>query len=54
MTAHLPKQDQLFADGAIDSQPMQVSHGDNDGHRGEWMMDPALFARSFRLHWEHG
>lgn len=44
MTAYLPKQVKLFADGAIFSQLMQVKDGYTDGHKGEWMMDPDLFA----------
>ena len=39
MTAYLPK---------------QVSQGYTDGHKGEWMMDPEFFARSFRIYWELG
>jgi len=52
MTAYLPKQVKLFADGAIYSQAMQVSAGYTDGHQGEWMMELDLFARSFRLYWD--
>lgn len=54
MTAYLPKQVKLFADGAIYSQAMQVSQGYTDGHKGEWMMDPKFFARSFRIYWDLG
>ena len=54
MTAYLPKQVKLFADGAIYSQAMQVSQGYTDGHQGEWMMDPEFFARSFRIYWDLG
>jgi predicted amidohydrolase YtcJ len=54
MTAYLPKQVKLFADGAIYSQAMQVSQGYTDGHKGEWMMDPEFFARSFRVYWDLG
>jgi len=54
MTAYLPKQVKLFADGAIYSQAMQVSQGYTDGHKGEWMMDPEFFARSFRIYWDLG
>lgn len=49
MTASLPKQVKLFADGAISSPAMQVSRGSTDGHDGAWMMDPAFLARSFRV-----
>lgn len=54
MTAYLPKQVKLFADGAIFSQLMQMKDGYTDGHQGEWMMDPDLFARSFRIYWDAG
>lgn len=54
MTAYLPKQVKLFADGAIFSQAMQVSGGYRDGHKGEWMMDPEFFARTFRVYWDLG
>lgn len=52
MTAYLPKQVKLFADGAIFSQAMQVKGGYTDGHKGEWMMDPDFFARTFRIYWD--
>jgi len=54
MTAYLPMQVKLFADGAIFSQAMQVTGGYSDGHTGEWMMDPDFFARSFRVYWDLG
>jgi predicted amidohydrolase YtcJ len=54
MTAYLPKQVKLFADGAIFSQAMQLSGGYSDGHKGAWMMDPDFFARSFRVYWDLG
>jgi predicted amidohydrolase YtcJ len=54
MTAYLPKQVKLFADGAIFSQAMQVTRGYSDGHKGEWMMDPEFFARTFRVYWDLG
>ena len=54
MTAYLPKQVKLFADGAIYSQAMQVTAGYSDGHQGAWMMDLELFARSFRVYWDLG
>ena len=54
MTAYLPKQVKLFADGAIFSQAMQVKGGYSDGHKGEWMMDPEFFARTFRVYWDLG
>ena len=54
MTAFLPKQVKLFADGAIYSQAMQVKEPYTDGHKGEWMMDEDFFKRSFRIYWEAG
>ncbi len=54
MTAYLPKQVKLFADGAIFSQAMQVTRGYTDGHKGEWMMDPEFFARTMRVYWDLG
>jgi hypothetical protein len=54
MTAYLPRQVKLFADGAIFSQAMQVRGGYADGHKGEWMMDPDFFARTMRVYWEAG
>lgn len=54
MTAYLPKQVKLFADGAIFSQAMQVRDGYADGHKGEWMMDPDFFARTMKVYWEAG
>jgi predicted amidohydrolase YtcJ len=50
MTAFLPRQVKLFADGAIFSQAMQVKGGYADGHGGEWMMDPGFFARTMRVY----
>jgi hypothetical protein len=54
MTAFLPKQVKLFADGAIFSQAMQLTGGYTDGHLGAWMMDPDFFARSFGVYWDLG
>ncbi len=54
MTAYLPRQVKLFADGAIYSQAMQLTGGYTDGHRGEWMMDLDFFARTFRIYWDLG
>ena len=54
MTAFLPKQVKLFADGAIYSQAMQLTGGYTDGHQGAWMMDPDFFARSFNVYWDLG
>ena len=53
-TAFLPKQVKLFADGAIFSQLMQMQEGYTDKHDGEWMMEPAAFARVFRTYWNAG
>jgi len=54
MTAYLPNQVKLFADGAIFSQLMQMRDGYKDGHKGEWMMDLDFFARTFRVYWDAG
>ena len=54
MTAYLPKQVKLFADGAIFSQAMQMRAPYTDGHRGEWMMDLEFFARTMRVYWDAG
>jgi predicted amidohydrolase YtcJ len=54
MTAYLPRQAKLFADGAIFSQAMQVRDGYRDGHHGEWMMDPDFFARTMKVYWDAG
>jgi len=52
MTAYVPKQVKLFADGAIYSQAMKMKDGYTDGHKGEWIMDPDFFARTFRVYWD--
>ncbi len=52
MTAFLPKQVKLFADGAVFSQLMQLRDGYLDGHKGEWIMDPDVFAKAFRIYWD--
>jgi len=54
MTAYLPGQVKLFADGAIFSQLMQLNDGYTDGHKGEWIMNPDFFAQSFRVYWDLG
>jgi len=54
MTAYVPKQVKLFADGAIYSQAMKMKDGYTDGHKGEWIMEPDFFARSFRVYWDLG
>lgn len=54
MTSLSPRQAKLFADGAIYSQLMQVREPYLDGHKGEWMMDQAVFERAFRIYWDAG
>ena len=54
MTAMMPKQIKLFADGAIYSLAMQVRQPYLDGHEGAWLMDPDVFAGAFRLYWDAG
>jgi hypothetical protein len=54
MTAFLPNQVKLFADGAIYSQAMQLRKAYSDGHQGEWMMDLDFFTRSFKTYWDAG
>jgi len=54
MTAMVPKQVKLFADGAIYSQMMQMREPYTDGHEGEWMMDLEVFADAFRQYWDAG
>ncbi len=51
MTSMMPKQIKLFADGAIYSQLMQVREPYLDGHHGEWIMEPEVFAKAFRIYW---
>lgn len=53
-TSFLPQQAKLFADGAIFSQAMQLRDGYLDGHKGEWMQDPARFAKAFAKYWDAG
>ena len=53
-TEFLPKKVKLFADGAMFSQLMQMSEGYLDGHHGEWIMDPEVFAKAFRIYWNAG
>jgi predicted amidohydrolase YtcJ len=54
MTEFIPKQVKLFADGAMFSQLMQMSEGYLDGHHGEWLMEPEVFAKAFRIYWDAG
>ena len=53
-TAFLPKQVKLLADGAIFSQLMKMKDGYLDGHEGEWIIDPDVFAQAFRAYWDAG
>jgi predicted amidohydrolase YtcJ len=53
-TSFLPQQVKLFADGAIFSQAMQMKDGYLDGHEGEWMIEPDVFARAFATYWDAG
>jgi len=54
MTEFIPGQVKLFSDGAMFSQLMQMSEGYLDGHHGEWLMEPEVFARAFRIYWDAG
>jgi predicted amidohydrolase YtcJ len=54
MTAMMPRTIKLFADGAIYSQAMQVREPYLDGHTGEWIMQPEVFARAFQTYWDAG
>lgn len=54
MTGMVPKQIKLFADGAIYSQLMQLREPYLDGHHGEWIMNPDIFAKAFRVYWDAG
>lgn len=54
MTVMMPKEIKLFADGAIYSLTIQVREPYLDGHKGEWIMDPDVFARAFRVYWDAG
>ena len=54
MTAMVPNQIKLFADGAIYSQLMMLNDGYLDDHEGEWIMGPDLFAKAFQIYWDAG
>jgi predicted amidohydrolase YtcJ len=54
MTRFLPGRVKLFVDGAMFSQLMQMRDGYLDGHHGEWLMEPELFRRAFRIYWDAG
>lgn len=49
-----PKQIKLLADGAIISQLMQMKDGYTDGHKGEWIMQPAQLEERAKLYWDAG
>ncbi len=54
MTVMMAKAIKLFADGAVYSEAMQLREPYLDGHHGEWIMDPKLFARAFQIYWDAG
>ena len=54
MTSIMPKTIKLFADGAVYSQFMQMREPYLDGHHGEWIMQPEVFANAFRIYWDAG
>ncbi len=54
MSRFLPKQVKLFADGAMYSQLMQMKDGYLDGHHGEWLIEPDIFAEAFARYWDAG
>ncbi|WP_164123709.1 MULTISPECIES: amidohydrolase [Sphingobacterium] len=55
MTTMLPKKVKLFADGAIYSLAMKLRDPYINGNfKGEWIMDPDLFAKAFKLYWDAG
>jgi predicted amidohydrolase YtcJ len=54
MTAMMPGAIKLFADGAIYSLAMRVREPYLGGGKGEWIMEPEVFARAFKIYWEAG
>lgn len=54
MTSMMPRTIKLFADGAVYSQFMQLREPYLDGHHGEWIMQPEVFANAFRIYWDAG
>jgi predicted amidohydrolase YtcJ len=55
MTTMLPNKIKLFADGAIYSLAIQLREPFvGEGFKGEWIMDPALFAKAFHVYWDAG
>jgi predicted amidohydrolase YtcJ len=53
-TSYLSKQIKLATDGAIFSQLMMMKGGYTDGHHGEWIMNPPVFAYAFQSYWDAG
>ncbi len=53
-TRFLPQQIKLLLDGAIFSQLMVMRDGYTDGHEGEWIMNPDVFAYAFQSYWDAG
>ncbi len=55
MTTMLPDEVKLFADGAIYSLAIQLREPYINGNfKGEWIMDPELFAKAFKVYWDAG
>jgi predicted amidohydrolase YtcJ len=54
MTAMMPGAIKLFADGAIYSLAMRVREPYLGGGTGEWIMEPEVFARAFKVYWDAG
>lgn len=55
MTVMLPGKVKLFADGAIYSLAMQLREPyTSDKYHGEWIMNPEVFAKAFRVYWDAG
>ena len=54
MTAMVPRAIKLFADGAIYSLAMQLRDPYIGERHGEWIMQPDVFARAFRVYWDAG
>jgi predicted amidohydrolase YtcJ len=52
--AWLPKQVKLFSDGAIFSLLMQLEQPYLDGHKGEWIAEPASYSAAFKTYWDAG
>ncbi len=55
MTTMLPNEVKLFADGAIYSLAIQLRDPYINGDfKGEWIMNPDLFAKAFKTYWDAG